>query len=75
MHIPLYTYILISCLILRSIVYSYVNIRMTAFLPIYRLIRMITFHDLLLPMHASLECERARYYVIEVVRINTINLI
>ena len=40
MHIPLYTYILISCLILRSIVYSYVDIRMPAFLPIYRLIRM-----------------------------------
>ena len=31
MHIPLYTYILISCLILRSIVYSYVDIRMPAF--------------------------------------------
>ena len=46
MHIPLYTYILISydinniCLILRSIVYSYVDIRMPAFVPIYRLIRM-----------------------------------
>ena len=35
MHIPLYTYILISCLILRSIVYSYVDIRMPAFVPIY----------------------------------------
>ena len=31
MHIPLYTYILISCLILRSIVYSYVDIRMPVF--------------------------------------------
>ena len=31
MHIPPYTYIFISCLILRSIVYSYVDIRMPAF--------------------------------------------